>query len=193
MPRHAALPMDNGLGHHPAQHTRSRLTRGEGGQLRNKSPGEMGWVRIGGTVTELGRAALADGRWALPTRVDSVKLLAEIDSYAKKTTKTSNKKSGVTSFKGALKAIDKKYRCLEERAPAVSLAQARIEADFIVARRGFATQTTLVGFVSVARVDQIEQVLVAEAGRTVLRAALQTVDHQAMGNAETRFERFGRA
>ena len=139
MPRHATLPMDNGLGHHPAQHTRSRLTRGEGGQLRTKSPGEMGWVRFGGTVTELGRAAIADGRWPLSTRVDSVKLLAEIDSYAKKTTKTTClKKSSVTSFKGALKAIDKKYHCLKEHAPAASQAQARIEAEFIVARRGFA-------------------------------------------------------
>ena len=134
-------PRDNGLGHHPGQHTRSRLTRGEGGQLRNKSPAEMGWVRLGGTVTELGQAALADGRWELPTRVDSVKLLAEIDSYAKKSKKTTktSKKSSVTSFKGALRAIDKKYRCLEGRAPAVSPAQARIEAEFIVARRGFAT------------------------------------------------------
>jgi len=154
MPRHATLPMDNGLGHHPAQHTRSRLTRGEGGQLRTKSPGEMGWVRFGGTVTELGRAAIADGRWPLSTRVDSVKLLAEIDSYAKKTTKTTClKKSSVTSFKGALKAIDKKYHCLKEHAPAASQAQARIEAEFIVARRGFATLPPVAALINDRPVD----------------------------------------
>ena len=47
MPPH---PANKGPGHHPAQHTRSQAVLGPHG-ARRKTPGEMGWVLLGGTIT----------------------------------------------------------------------------------------------------------------------------------------------
>ena len=103
MPPH---PANKGPGHHPAQHTRSQAVLGPHG-ARRKTPGEMGWVLLGGTITTLGQAAIDNGSWPSAARH------AGNPPPPPPSIKRPPAPASVRSFKQQLKDIEKRY--LEQR------------------------------------------------------------------------------
>lgn len=130
MPPH---PANKGPGHHPAQHTRSQAVLGPHG-ARRKTPGEMGWVLLGGTITTLGQAAIDNGSW--PSAARHAGNPPPPPPNIKRPIIKTPAPASVRSFKQQLKEIEKRYQCLEQAPLTIPPAQAALQQQFLAARPG---------------------------------------------------------
>jgi len=129
---------------------------GSHGRVRLKTPLEMGWMMVGGTMTEVGLAALP--RTALPCRwvpaarhggCSSFRATGSRNAYTPKNRVMLNppfniKKADLprpkrVDIRGRLKDIEERYRCLESPTSSVPPAQAAIESQFLAVRPSFVT------------------------------------------------------